>query len=581
MAPCPSPPISSVCSLHTCPDIPKSIADNPRIQALLKSNDPLLETERVSLLATASESSNLLSVLKESIDHAQNALNALLDGQAKVTEDLRAAKRLLHPIRSIPDDMLRHIFSFCVYGVYDLLDEDGTSNTLDSRKPPWTLSQVCRSWRRISLSTPSLWSCLSIDFEQYLKPKDVHLHQFMLGLHIQRARQSQLTIKLSSKKDVSSHAFIPILLTSIPYWKHLCACIPAKSLAVLSTYGSYFESLFYLKMDLPGDAASPVHAFEMAQSLRILKIDSSLCRHVYLPDGGLGLTNLTISGPFVKHIFSFLRKTLNIETLELHFVTSKPFERLNSPILMPKVTKLIISEWDDVAPSSIAHLFESLELPKLSSLCFDLDNEDSDNVLVFPEILPHHHCHKLRRLEVDASRSKVGKTGLIDLLIRATNIKYLTVSAKTVETDLLSALTRSRNNGNILPELRTIDFRGSESISDHKLLLQMVESRTNQMKDYERDEEEDDGEEMQGEIEDDEGDNGDEDEDEDGKEAKDETENVEENDDRAIEGDNQDADDDEEGVMLGGIYLAKPLTFDDPALAARWEALKSDGFIAD
>ncbi|KAK0440838.1 hypothetical protein EV421DRAFT_1960830 [Armillaria borealis] len=455
---CPSPPICSVCSLHTCPDIPKSISDDPRIQALLKCNGPLLETERASLLATASESLNLLSVLKEKIDHAQQTLNALLDGQAKVTENLHAAKTLLHPVRSIPDDVLRHIFSFCVHEVYDLLEERDTLNSLDSRHPPWTLSQVCRSWRRVSLSTASLWRCLSIDFEQYLKPKDVHLHQFMLGLHLQRARQYQLTIRLSSVKDVSSHAFIPILLTSIPYWKHLRTCIPSKSLAALSTYGSYLESLLYLEVYLPEDhAASPtgIHAFEMAQSLRILEIESTLCHHVYLPDGGHGLTDLTIHGPFIKHIFSFLRKTPNVKKLKLYFEASKPFERLNSPILMPQVTKLVISEWDEVAPSSIAHLFESLELPKLSSLTFDLDNEDSDGtVLVFPEILPHHRCHKLRRLEVVASRSKVGKPGLIDLLTRATNLKHFAVSAKIVEKDLLSALTRSNDNDDILPELQ-------------------------------------------------------------------------------------------------------------------------------
>ncbi|PBK61960.1 hypothetical protein ARMSODRAFT_920798, partial [Armillaria solidipes] len=115
MAPCPSIPVSSVCSLHSCPDIPKSISDDPRIQALLKCNGPLLETDRASLLATASEYSNLLSVLKEKIDHARKTLDALLDGQAKVAENLRAAKTLLHPIRSIPDGVLRHIFSFCVH----------------------------------------------------------------------------------------------------------------------------------------------------------------------------------------------------------------------------------------------------------------------------------------------------------------------------------------------------------------------------------------------------------------------------------------------------------------------------------
>ncbi len=523
MAPHPSPPISSACSWHSCPDIPKSISDDPRIQALLKCNGPLLETDRVSLRATVSESSELLSVLKKKIDRVQQTLNTLLDGQAKVTENLRAAKTLLHPIRSIPDDMLRHIFSFCIHGVYDLLEEEDAPDSLDSRKPPWTLSQVCRSWRIVALSTASLWKGLSIDFEQYREPKDVHLHRFMLGLHIQRAYRCQLTIRLSSINDVSSHAFIPILLTSITYWKHLRACIPAKSLAALSTYGSYLESLHYLAMKLPEDAKSPIRTFEMAQSLRILEIEPTLCRHIYLPDGGKTLTELVIRGPFVEHIFSFLRKTPNIGKLEVYFEDSKPFERLSSPIMMPKLTNLVISEWDGAAPSSIAHLFESLELPALFYLHFSLDNEDSDStVFVFPEILPHHRRYEIPQLRVIAPRSTVGKGGLVDMLSRVTNMEHLGVEAKIVDEHLLSALTRSSDNDDILPRLRTFDLRCSRSIPDHKMLLQMVESR-----------------------------------------RKNQTEGGEQ----------------EEGIMLEEVYLDEPLTFDDPSLASRWQSLQRNGLI--
>ncbi|SJL03067.1 uncharacterized protein ARMOST_06412 [Armillaria ostoyae] len=571
MAPGPSPTISSACSLHSCPDIPKSISSNPRIQALLKCNCPLLETDRVSLLATVSESSELLSVLKEKIDHAQQMLNALLDGQAKVAENLQAAKTLLHPIRSIPDDVLRHVFSFCVHDVYDILEEDHVPNSLGSRKPPWTLSQVCRSWRRVSLSTASLWRCLSIDFEQYREPKDVHLHQFMLGLHIQRARQCQLTIRLSSVNDISSHAFIPILLTSIPHWKHLRTCIPAKSLAVLSTYGSYLEGLHYLQIGLPeAHAASPIHAFEMARSLRILDIHSTLCRHIYLPDGGKVLTKLVIHGPFVNHIFSFLRKTPHIQELELHFVASKSFERLSSPIMMPKLTSLVISEWDGAAHSSIAHLFESLELPTLSILQVTLDNEDNSTNFVFPEMLPHHHCRGITALIVTAPSSKVGKPGLINFLTQFSNLAHLTVSAKIVDNDLLLALTRSKDNDDILPELRTFNLQGSKSIPEHRLFLQMAESR------------------MKDETEDDEGDNKDEEDEaedeaedeEDEAKAEDETEDDDEGDNEGEdEGNDKDADQVKEGVMLQEVYLDGPLTFDDPSLASRWQALQRNGLI--
>ncbi|KAK0207917.1 hypothetical protein DFS33DRAFT_1271305 [Desarmillaria ectypa] len=119
------PPLASLTSdarsLHWSPDIPESISDNPRINALQECKDPPLETERVSLLTTESESSELLVVLKEK-GNVQQMLESLPDGQTKVTGNLQAAKSSLHPIRSIPGDILSHIFSFCVHEAYDLLD---------------------------------------------------------------------------------------------------------------------------------------------------------------------------------------------------------------------------------------------------------------------------------------------------------------------------------------------------------------------------------------------------------------------------------------------------------------------------
>ncbi len=314
-----------------------------------------------------------------------------------------------------------------------------------------------------------------------------------------------------------------MLLSSTPYWKHLHARI--KSLEVLSTCRGYFESLHSLRLILrppQEQVKSPIRTFEMAHGVRVLDITSALCSHVCLPDDGKGLTNLTIHGPFVKHMFSLLGNTPNIEILKVPFHSSKPFKRLNSPIMMPKVTNLIISEWDGAAPSSIAHLFESLELPVLSTLGFNLDNLDSDStIFVFSEILPHHHCRGITAFTVNTPRSKVGKAGLIDFLTHITNLGYFGLSAKVVDGDLFSAFTRSNINDDILPRLIAFDLN-SESIPEPKMLLEMVESRQTQ----------------QG-----------------------------------------------EGVVrlrkLQELYLDAPLIFDDSSWASRWQSLLRSGLIVN
>ncbi len=50
----------------------------------------------------------------------------------------------------------------------------------------------------------------------------------------------------------------------MPYWKHLRARIPAKSLEVFSTYRGYLKSLHYLELKQPRqDQANlvPIHTF--------------------------------------------------------------------------------------------------------------------------------------------------------------------------------------------------------------------------------------------------------------------------------------------------------------------------------
>ncbi|KAK0197985.1 hypothetical protein F5146DRAFT_66584 [Armillaria mellea] len=352
-------------------------------------------------------------------------------------------------------------FRFACMGVYDILNNATVHNSLDSRKAPWTLSQVCRSWRRVASSVAPLWKCLSLDFERYEVPEKLPVYSFMLGLHLQRAHRDQMTITLSSTKNIHSYVLLPILLTSMPYWKRLRVHIPSKTLIALSTYGGYLESLHYLHVKIVGQdkVKSPIHIFQKTRSLRTLKMNSALCHYICLPDGGNGLTELTLCGPFVENIFSVLGNAPNIKTLNVYFRVSKPFNRLDSPIVMPKLTSLTIGEYKGAASNSISHLFESLGLPALAYLEFVLNNSDDHVVtFTFPGIQSHHLCRNIVELNVVAPRSRIGiKSEVIAFLASISNLQHLSFAAKTVDKDVLSTLTRSNDNDDILPQLLSFD----------------------------------------------------------------------------------------------------------------------------
>lgn len=65
----------------------------------------------------------------------------------------------VHPIDSLPDELIVAIFVYCVQ-----LDRPGLS--VDPRDPPWLLGQVCSRWRRIALDTPTLWPNIRLRFHR-------------------------------------------------------------------------------------------------------------------------------------------------------------------------------------------------------------------------------------------------------------------------------------------------------------------------------------------------------------------------------------------------------------------------------
>ncbi|KAJ6448699.1 hypothetical protein C8R45DRAFT_791010, partial [Mycena sanguinolenta] len=57
--------------------------------------------------------------------------------------------RILSPLRRMPAEILREIFSWTLPPV---------DNFFSSADCPWILTHVCATWRAVALSQPSLWS---------------------------------------------------------------------------------------------------------------------------------------------------------------------------------------------------------------------------------------------------------------------------------------------------------------------------------------------------------------------------------------------------------------------------------------
>ncbi|KAK7051296.1 hypothetical protein VNI00_004796 [Paramarasmius palmivorus] len=133
-----------------------------------------------------------------------------LDGYAQVY------KRILNPIRALPDGILHQIFLTCLEQSTSVLlpmrRYDTRNYTLDPTKPPWTLGQVCRRWRQLILSSPCLWTFVHFQIPDPGTPfQEISGMVGRLASSLRRSGTLPLTVVVSSTRSPNPNH--PLLLS--------------------------------------------------------------------------------------------------------------------------------------------------------------------------------------------------------------------------------------------------------------------------------------------------------------------------------------------------------------------------------
>ncbi|THU75692.1 hypothetical protein K435DRAFT_558316, partial [Dendrothele bispora CBS 962.96] len=84
---------------------------------------------------------------------------SLRNQQQRIYRQIDRYRSLLAPIRKLPPEVLGHIFC--------LICTENSAATTEIDCPAVHLSHVCAGWRDLARTTPSLWSCISIDLRVY------------------------------------------------------------------------------------------------------------------------------------------------------------------------------------------------------------------------------------------------------------------------------------------------------------------------------------------------------------------------------------------------------------------------------
>ncbi|KZP13282.1 hypothetical protein FIBSPDRAFT_753636, partial [Athelia psychrophila] len=137
------------CGADATYDIQIDIQRSP-VPHLLQSYDAPNAGEVVHISALLFEARRTLSVVNAEIQKISAAWSYLREKRDALQKSIHRHDSLLAPIRRLPADVLRHIFSLS-------LPSSPRKSSFDNSISPLLLTQVCEPWKRCAISSQRLW----------------------------------------------------------------------------------------------------------------------------------------------------------------------------------------------------------------------------------------------------------------------------------------------------------------------------------------------------------------------------------------------------------------------------------------
>lgn len=144
----------SECALCAFNNVNMPNAVDSHAEMLLSTNYPLESAALSAIVSSLGSAQALSAKLDDWILVTKASLKRVQNAKMTVESSILRHRGVLHPIRSIPDDILLTIFDW--YTVMAMYRRDAMSMCSDDA--PWTLSHVSRRWRALVLSSPRSWS---------------------------------------------------------------------------------------------------------------------------------------------------------------------------------------------------------------------------------------------------------------------------------------------------------------------------------------------------------------------------------------------------------------------------------------
>ncbi|KAH7925108.1 hypothetical protein BV22DRAFT_1195437 [Leucogyrophana mollusca] len=379
-----------------------ALADIPSVRAVIR--------ERKAQVTAIEHELVLIQAASERLCAIQTILD---DNRAQLQRSIQHHEALTAPVHRVPHEILGEIFLRCLPAfLYP------TPLPLSS---PMLLTKVCRRWRAVALSTPRLWSSITVSVDKALRGHSRALYEAWLS----RAKSVPLSIRIICEMDIAqlrgkerSHAL-----------KWLCPYIP--QCADLWLHGPPLQEILDVvpsleRLQMTGFTTRAVEAFSIvipgpATRLRSLSLQNFRSSIISLDPFSLPwaqLTELSIHfALFSSSVFlQLLQLCSQLQTLNISCVSADESKLPDlrglalGSIVHPTIRRLEIK----TIQAALDLLFDALSLPALQELdiCFCHRERDPWPHSQFMAMLVRSRC-PLERLTI---RNRISHGHLSDYI---------------------------------------------------------------------------------------------------------------------------------------------------------------------
>lgn len=390
------------------------------VQVYRRSNDEPAKAEIPSILHAQEFYAEKLASLDVSILKAQRVLEYFKTTHSTHQAAYDLCRSASSVVRRVPVDVWREIFLFCHPPQHRMI--------MSFSQIPLLLTQVCRSWRSVALSTPELWTRLyippllvpadpiwSLPFQSVGQPdflagvpNIIHERCQLLKAVLSRSGTLPLSISIETPRMYEYRPYREAIGITQPGTQPLEALILNIFIAmsrvydILESHIPRVEEAYISRCMIDHISEMDTQNILSSPRLRILRIHTLTTMPRYpnfIPSNWANLTIISIRSvsptPWAK---ALLRKCTKLVECSLHILYSPPDDRAhNSLISLPDLKVLSITEGRMFSGHS---LYPWMVIPNIQSLsCYEIELFPGPYYSSVTFLLPR--LHGLQKLQIN------------------------------------------------------------------------------------------------------------------------------------------------------------------------------------